>query len=124
MKRHLVLIVEDDSQLGDTVVDILQMLDFDTELVTNGLYVISKMSERTPDVVLLDLNLPGKSGFDVLNDIRTDARFKDVKVIVLTADALRAERITDQADFVMLKPYTLSQLTSLLNRLLARQSHS
>src|SRR5437868_15341146 len=108
IERPLVLVVEDDRTLGDTVVDILQMLDFEAEQVDNGLQVFDTMVKRMPDVVLLDLNLPGKSGLDVLNDIRAETRFKNTKVIVLTADALRAERVIDKADFVLLKPYSIT----------------
>ncbi len=121
-EHPFVLIVEDDRMLADTVIDILEMFDFETELVTNGLQALDKIAERIPDVVLLDINLPGKSGLDILDEIRADVRFQQLQVVVLSADALRAERMIDKADFVLLKPYTIAQLTTLLNRLTENQN--
>jgi two-component system, OmpR family, response regulator len=123
-EHPLVLIVEDDRMLGDTVVDILQMLDFETELVTDGLQALNKIAERMPDVVLLDINLPGKSGLDILDEIRANTVFNHIKVIVLTADALRADSAGDKADFILLKPYSVAQLSTLLNRLTEEQKSS
>jgi CheY-like chemotaxis protein len=98
------------------------MLDFETELVADGLLAVAKIIERMPRIVLLDLNLPGKSGLDILNEIRADERLANIKVIVLSADALRAEVVSDKADFVLLKPYTIAQLSGLVNRLVEQQS--
>ena len=59
-EHPLVLLVEDDRMLADTVIEILEMFDFEAELVTNGLQALDKIAERMPDVILLDINLPGK----------------------------------------------------------------
>ena len=118
MVRGLVLIIEDDSDLGKAVIDVLEMLDFETELVTDGSLAFERIVARMPDVVLLDIHLPEVSGVDILNQIRVDIRLAKLKVVMVTADALRAEAVGDKADFVLLKPYSISQLSSLITRLI------
>jgi two-component system, OmpR family, response regulator BaeR len=118
MVKGFVLIIEDDPDLGKAVVDVLEMLDFETELVTDGGLAFDRIVARMPDLVLLDIHLPGASGVDILNQIRADIRLTKLKVVMVTADALRAEAVSDKADFVLLKPYSISQLSNLITRLL------
>ncbi|HZS00672.1 MAG TPA: response regulator [Chloroflexota bacterium] len=71
-----------------------------------------------PDLILLDLNLPGKDGRDVLAEIRQDAALRDIPVIILTAsradrDLLRSYAL--QADGYMTKPIDLPQLIALVH---------
>jgi two-component system response regulator BaeR len=118
MVKGFVLIIEDDPDLGKAVVDVLEMLDFETELVTDGGLAFDRIVARMPDLVLLDIHLPGASGVDILNQIRADIRLTKLKVVMVTADALRAEAVSDKADFVLLKPYSISQLSNLITRLI------
>jgi CheY-like chemotaxis protein len=67
--------------------------------------------------VVLDLNLPGMPGREILSKIRADERFKSTRVIVTTADERQAETLTDDVDIVLLKPVSPSQLRGLANRL-------
>jgi CheY-like chemotaxis protein len=124
MVRGLVLIIEDDSELGSAVVEVLEMLDFETELVADGGLAFGRILARIPDLILLDIHLPGASGVDILNQIRADVRLTNLKVVIVTADALRAEAVSDKADFVLLKPYSISQLSSLLTRLIGDKTSS
>ncbi len=118
MVQGFVVIIEDDRDLGKAVVDVLEMLDFETELVVDGALAFDRIVARMPDLVLLDIHLPGASGVDILNQIRADVRLCHLKVVMVTADALRAEAVGDMADFVLLKPYSISQLSNLITRLL------
>jgi CheY-like chemotaxis protein len=118
MVKGLVLIIEDDPDLGKAVSDVLEMLDFETELVADGGLAFDRIVARMPDLILLDIHLPGASGVDILNQIRADVRLTNLKVVMVTADALRAETVSDKADFVLLKPYSISQLSNLITRLI------
>jgi chemosensory pili system protein ChpA (sensor histidine kinase/response regulator) len=118
MVKGFVSIIEDDLDLGRAVGDVLEMLNFETELVADGSVAFDRIVARMPDLVLLDIHLPGASGVDILNQIRADVRLSKLKVVMVTADALRAEAVSDKADFVLLKPYSISQLSNLITRLI------
>jgi DNA-binding response OmpR family regulator len=112
------LIIEDDYELGMSTVDVLEMLNYDTELIQNGTQAFDRIAACQPALVLLDIHLPGKSGLEILHEIRADARLSRLKVVVVSADALRADTVRDLADFVLLKPYSISQLGNLTSRLI------
>jgi CheY-like chemotaxis protein len=124
MVKGFVLIIEDDTDLGKAVVDVLEMLDFETELVSDGGLAFDRIVARMPDVVLLDLHLPEVSGVAILNQIRADVRLTHLKVVIVTADSLRADAISDKADFILLKPYSISQLSSLITRLIGDKTQT
>jgi CheY-like chemotaxis protein len=67
--------------------------------------------------VILDLNLPGRSGRDILNKIRGDERFAHTRVILTTADERQAETLTEEADIILLKPVSPGQLKELALRI-------
>ena len=66
-----------------------------------------------PDVVVLDLHLPRVAGMDILHQIRADERLTGTRVIVATAHPRMAESLRDEADLVLLKPISFSQLRDL-----------
>jgi diguanylate cyclase (GGDEF)-like protein len=70
-----------------------------------------------PDVVLLDLSLPGKSGAEILQIMKGNYRLKKIPVVVVTAFAEIAESLDIEPDLVMLKPVSSNQLTELVQRL-------
>ncbi|MBI4630591.1 MAG: response regulator [Chloroflexi bacterium] len=117
MTKPLALIVEDDPRLSDIFSVALRSIDFETEIAADGKVAISRLTEIVPTIVLLDLNLPGASGHEVLKSIRADERLSKTRVILTTADAAFADMIHDEADFVFLKPISPSQLRELASRL-------
>jgi DNA-binding response OmpR family regulator len=117
MTNPLALIVEDDPMLGEIFSLSLQSVNFDTEIITDGKVAISRLTEIVPHFVLLDLNLPGASGHEVLKSIRAGERHAKTRVILATADAAFADMLRAEADFVFLKPISPTQLRELASRL-------
>jgi DNA-binding response OmpR family regulator len=74
-----------------------------------------------PEIVLLDLNLPGVSGKDLLTYIRSEERLAKTRVILTTADDRQAETLNNDADIVLLKPVSPMQLRELTLRLSSTQ---
>lgn len=70
-----------------------------------------------PDIVLLDLHLPGVSGTQILEHLRADEQLKSVPVVVITAYARDAESLPFEPDLVLMKPVNLEQLSNLVQRL-------
>jgi len=76
-----------------------------------------------PDIVILDLMMPRRSGLEVLTEIRRDERLSDMAVIVLTAaqPATREEALRQGADVVLVKPFEPDEITALVEEVLAER---
>lgn len=118
MGRPLVLVIEDDPDIGSSLVEVLEYLDVRAEWMFDGTLGYQTVLEKRPALVLLDVHLPGKSGLEILDDIRADRRLDDTRVAMLTADAYLSNEIKQKADGILLKPYTIDQLNALATRLL------
>lgn len=80
-----ILIVEDDKILRETITQALELEGFTTDFAIDATGAIAKIREDSPDLVLLDLMLPGESGQNVLRKIKEDKSMPNVPVFVLTA---------------------------------------
>jgi len=115
----LALIIEDERDLATIFSNALEAAGFQTEIINAGDKAVERLADIVPDVVILDLHLPRVAGTDILQRIRADARFADTRVLVTTADARMAETLADQADLVLIKPISFSQLRDLAMRMAA-----
>jgi DNA-binding response OmpR family regulator len=113
MSELLGLIIEDDDDLSVIFSEALQAAGFKTEIIQSGDQAIARLAITSPDVVVLDLHLPRVAGMDILHQIRADARLARTRVIVATAHPRMAESLRDEADLVLLKPISFSQLRDL-----------
>jgi len=116
MTKQLAIIIEDDPQLN-TIMSITLEPDFEIETYTDGAEGLERLKYIVPSMVVLDLNLPGASGRSILKYIRTDERLAKIRVILTTADERQAEYLRDDADIVLLKPVSPTQLRQLALRL-------
>ena len=116
-----ILIVEDDQMLGSLLARLLSEEGFSSTVLHDGTDVLDHVKANTCDVVLLDIMLPRRSGFEILGDIR---EISDIPVIVLTALSTEMERIRVfqlGADDYLAKPYFTSELIFRINNALKRQ---
>ena len=116
MNKQSVLIIEDDPKLNE-IMSITLQADFDIETVADGKEGLARLDVSTPHIVVLDLNLPGAPGREILNVIRREERFAKTRVILTTADERQAETMTEEVDIVLLKPVSPGQLRELALRL-------
>jgi DNA-binding response OmpR family regulator len=79
--KHI-LVVEDDESLAVWVADYLNSQGYDVSVATNGIDAVTLIKEDEPDLVLLDINLPGKDGFDVCREVRA---FYQHPILMMTA---------------------------------------
>ena len=80
MDKPFALLIEDDRDIAALFRHVLDMAGYHTEIALNGLEAMEMLSSGTPDIVLLDLQLPGVSGVDILKKMRADERLKTVPV--------------------------------------------
>ncbi len=111
-----VLMIEDDPDLDVIFSAALENAGFSVEVAKNGKLAMQRLSETTPDLIVLDMHLPHFSGAQILSHIRATQRLANVPVIVTTADARIGESVVEEADVVLIKPVTYQQLTELAQR--------
>ena len=117
MDKPFALLIEDDRDVAALFRHVLDMAGYDSESVYDGLEAMRRLSNSQPDVVLLDLQLPGMSGVDILQKMRADERMKTIPVIVITAYAYYAKSLPIEPDLFLLKPVDIHDLSSLIQRL-------
>lgn len=108
-----VLVIEDDATLGPALQEFLAGQGYAVDLLGDGEHVAGAVSAQSYDLLLLDLNLPGVSGLDVLRGLRRDGQ--QVPVLILTArDALedRVAGLDAGADDYVTKPFELAELAA------------
>ena len=115
-----ILIVEDDAALARVLSDNLAFSGFDVEHVEEGTKVMRALREFSPDLVLLDLTLPGIDGFDLCSLIRQGGR---TPVIILTARDQKTDKLRGLelgADDYVTKPFDFEELQARMRAVLRR----
>jgi two-component system phosphate regulon response regulator PhoB len=120
MIRPFALIIEDDPKLGAVFQIALQKAGFDTDLDPDGNLFTQKLAERLPALIILDVHMPFASGVDILRQLRTNEHWMHIPVIVTTADLQRAKSLQGKAEYVLLKPVSVSQLVSVATQFLSK----
>jgi CheY-like chemotaxis protein len=108
-------IVEDDPQLN-LIFSLALQKDFDITACSDGGEALDFLAANSPEIIILDLNLPGASGEQILEYIRSAPHLVDTRIILATADAAKADYLAPRADLVLLKPISPLQLRDLTLR--------
>ncbi len=114
-----VLIVEDNKMNMTLLRDILSLNGYEIIEALNGAEGIGLVAEKTPDIVLMDLHLPGMDGITATRILKADERFKDIPVLAITASATNADKeriIASGFDGCVTKPIVREVLLGELRR--------
>lgn len=123
MTEERILIVDDEPKMRDTVRRLLERKGYLCREATDGDEVIGASAAWQPDLVLMDVVMPRRSGLDALGDLRSDYRTRFIPVIMLTARADLSERVATLlagADDYVLKPYVAEELFARIHVALSR----
>ncbi|HWO89396.1 MAG TPA: ATPase, T2SS/T4P/T4SS family [Gemmatimonadales bacterium] len=123
-KRRKVLLVDDEDQLRRVMKDLLEREGFIVGEARDGIDALNQVDKFGPDVVVLDLNLPGLDGYGVLSHLRSRPATADLPVIVLTAkgDEDNEVRVFEMgADDFLTKPFRARALSARLDVVLTRR---
>ncbi|SPQ01423.1 DNA-binding response regulator in two-component regulatory system with BaeS [Candidatus Sulfobium mesophilum] len=115
-----ILIVEDEPKLASLLADYLSASGFEPFSLGNGTEVVPWVREQMPDLILLDLMLPGRDGIEVCKDIRT---FSNVPIIMITARIEEIDRLLGLelgADDYICKPFSPREVTARVKAVLRR----
>lgn len=114
------LVIDDNRATADTLVDMLRLLDVEGMPVYGARTAILELSKQIPDVIFLDINMPGVSGYEVLSYIRRDPRLRDVPVFMVTSDdqPQTAEKARKTgALLTIIKPVSIDALENALKKI-------
>ena len=120
-----VLIVEDEPKLASLVADYLKAAGYEAHCLDNGLEVIAWVKSNAPDLIVLDLMLPGRGGLEICKELRTldDQSLRDLPVIMVTARVEEVDRLIGLeagADDYLCKPFSVRELVARVKALLRR----
>ncbi|MDG1130297.1 two-component system response regulator [Rhodobacteraceae bacterium EhC02] len=118
-----VLIIEDEPNIIEAISFILSRDGWHVDSHSNGHDAVSVVRARAPDLVILDVMLPGRSGYEILTDLRAQPETRDLPVLMLTARGQARDRELAEragASRFMTKPFSNADVIEALNALVAR----
>lgn len=116
-----VLIAEDDPGIADLLcLALAERLDLETLVVANGALVMDSVTARRPDLLILDVELPGLNGLDVFDLLRSDPHWQGVPVLFLTGLPERAQTANAPTGVheILAKPFDIDDLIARAERLI------
>ena len=117
-----ILIADDEANIVTALRFMLERNGFEVAVAENGAKALAAMASFAPDLVLLDVMMPVKNGFEVCQDIRGNPDWRDVKIVMLTAkgrDVDVAKGRALGADAYVTKPFSTRELAEQVKALLA-----
>ena len=115
-----ILIVEDEPKLAALEADYLKAAGYETHTIGNGAEVLAWVRANAPDLILLDLMLPGRDGLEVCRELRA---FSSVPIIMVTAKVEEIDRLVGLdlgADDYVCKPFSVRELVARVRAILRR----
>lgn len=120
---HKVLIADDEPNILISLEFLMKREGHEVLLARDGQQALDLARRERPRLLLLDVMMPGKSGFDVCQELRADETMKDVLILMLTAkgrDTDVAKGMALGADAFMTKPFSTKELAAKVRELLER----
>jgi len=121
---HKILIADDEPNIVVSLEYLMKREGFDVRVAANGDEALTQVAEFAPDLVLLDVMLPRRNGFEVCQQLRSDPRWQHLKVVMLTAkgrDIEMQKGLALGADAYITKPFSTKDLVARVKQLLAEK---
>jgi len=116
-----VLIVDDEPNIVISLEYLVKREGYEAAIAPDGEAALAALAEQTPDLVVLDVMLPKMNGFELCERIRADPRWRDTKILMLTARGRETEvarGLRLGADAYVTKPFSTKDLVAQMNELL------
>ncbi|HRP75932.1 MAG TPA: response regulator [Rhodocyclaceae bacterium] len=117
-----ILIADDEQNIVISLEFLMKREGFEVSIAQDGAEAIEKIRAEMPDLVLLDVMMPKKSGFEVCQEIKSDPTLQSVRILMLTAkgrDTEVAKGLALGADAYMTKPFSTKELVERVRSMLA-----
>jgi DNA-binding response OmpR family regulator len=121
MPRSTILVIDDEPNILTTVRRSLDLEGYQVEVAGGGAAGLAKLAEHDIDLVLLDVMMPGKSGWEVARSLKQDPETQGVKIVMVTAIGEKTNEITAPiygADAHIDKPFEFEKLERVITQLL------
>jgi len=115
------LVVDDDMDFCTIVKEMLKWQGFETRVAYSAADALSKLRHMQPQVMLVDIMMPAVDGLQLIRKIRSDSKFANTRIIVITARAIMDMLVASKeagADSFLTKPVSLDELTLAIDRLM------
>jgi CheY-like chemotaxis protein len=122
-----ILIVDDEKALRMLITGTLEIGDYEVFEADNGIDALRMVEEEKPDLIVLDVMMPGMSGYEVCSRIKSNVYLKHIKVLILTAKGQQTDREAAkevQADCYLSKPFSPAELLNAVEEILTSQVKS
>ncbi len=116
-----VLLIEDEQNIIAAISFILSRAGLDVKTHSDGSDAMDVVRRRKPDAIILDVMLPGRSGLDILRDLRNDPATREIPVLMLTARSQKSDRdlaMMAGASQFMTKPFSNAEMLETVRKLL------
>lgn len=110
---HRILIADDEPNILISLEFLMKREGFEVTVARDGIEALAAIVDQRPDLVLLDVMMPGKTGFEVCQEVRAQDALKDIRILMLTAkgrDTDVAKGLALGADAYMTKPFSTREL--------------
>jgi DNA-binding response OmpR family regulator len=124
-RKPVVLIADDDPEILSLLSIRLSRSGFQVLEAVDGEQTLAVVRQHYPDLIILDVMMPGKNGWEVAKEIRHDARFKNIGIIMLTAIGEKINEMTSPlygADEYVDKPFEFADLERKMRAVLAKRT--
>jgi DNA-binding response OmpR family regulator len=121
MVKKRILIVDDEPDLLETIQINLELEGYECLVAYDGNRGFERARKEKPDLIILDVMLPGMNGYKVCRLLKFDEKYKRIPIIMLTAQAQEHERLLGEetgADYYMTKPFSADKLIAKVEELL------
>jgi DNA-binding response OmpR family regulator len=115
-----ILIVDDEPNIVLAIEFLLQRAGYQTEKAYNGPQALEQAAAFLPDLIVLDVMMPGMDGFEVAREIRRTAALERTKIVFLTAKGTQRDKSTGYesgAEYYMVKPFDNDELVQTINEI-------
>jgi DNA-binding response OmpR family regulator len=120
--KRKVLIADDEPNIVTALEFLLKRAGYEVRTATNGEEALALVESFVPDLVLIDIMMPGKSGYEVCQRMRERPEWRQIKIVMVTAKGREAEvskGMSLGADLYVTKPFSTQELIAAIDRLLA-----
>ena len=111
VQRPVILVVDDDAPILLLMRNLLREFGFEPVAAASGLQALEEVRKRTPDLILLDRNMPGMTGDEVLRELRASDELSEVPILIVSGEPLEPDEIRRiGATGAVLKPFDVPSL--------------
>lgn len=120
MAKNKIFIIDDNPEVRDMLHDLLSFKGYSVDTAETGVSIVTRLNAFKPDLIICDIAMPDKDGFEVLEEVRSTPNLAETPFVFLTASMLRSEEekiISTSANGYLIKPYDSRKLFAMISNL-------